>query len=133
MTTTVIIKSPNPNHNDLLVKIINPKTQEEYSTKRLTDGEEASLYVYGSQSLVIDEIAKDQSAPALKHEEQLINRMVDRFLGWKLPQDFVPDCGISFDGRKDDEFNKNKTWPIGTNLLTADQVREMFAYCLKQQ
>jgi hypothetical protein len=48
-----------------------------------------------------------------------IDKMVDRFLSWPLPKDFAPDCGISFDGRKDDEPNKNKTWPVGTNLLTA--------------
>jgi hypothetical protein len=59
-----------------------------------------------------------------------IAAMVDRFLGWRLPQDFSPDCGISFDGRKDDEWNKNKQWPIGTNLLSADQARAMFEYVL---
>lgn len=58
--------------------------------------------------------------------EKVINTMVDRFLCWKLPKDFAPDCGISFDGRKDDEWNKNKTWPVGTNLLTAEQAKQMF-------
>lgn len=62
-----------------------------------------------------------------------IMAMVNRFLGWRLPQDFGPDCGISFDGRKDDEWNKNKSWPIGTNLLTADQAKAMFEYCLAVQ
>jgi hypothetical protein len=59
--------------------------------------------------------------------EELINQMVDRFLCWKLPKDFSPDCGISFDGRLDDEFNKNKTWPVGTNLFTAEQAKQMFS------
>ena len=58
------------------------------------------------------------------------SKMVDRFLGWQLPKDFAPDCGISFDGRKDDEWNKNKTWPIGTNLFTADQALAMFRHCV---
>ena len=58
------------------------------------------------------------------------NEMVSRFLQWSLPKDFCPDCGISFDGRKDDEWNKNKTWPIGTNLLTAEQARSMLTYVL---
>ena len=62
--------------------------------------------------------------------KKLIDKMVDRFLCWKLPKDFCPDCGISFDGRKDDEWNKNKTWPIGTNLLTADQARQMIEHLL---
>jgi hypothetical protein len=60
--------------------------------------------------------------------KRVTDEMVSRFLGWQLPKDFSPDCGISFDGRKDDEWNKNKTWPIGTNLLTADQAREMLEH-----
>jgi hypothetical protein len=56
--------------------------------------------------------------------------MVSRFLGWKLPSDFAPDCGISFDGRKDDEWNKNLTWPIGTNLFTANQAKAMLEHVL---
>jgi hypothetical protein len=59
-----------------------------------------------------------------------VGKMVDRFLGWKLPEDFYPDCGISFDGRKDDEWNKNKTWPTGTNLLHAGQAKEMFEHAI---
>ncbi len=54
-----------------------------------------------------------------------LKALVDKFLCWKLPQHFAPDCGISFDGRKDDEWNKNKTWPTGTNLFTADQAEAM--------
>ena len=65
-------------------------------------------------------------------EKKLIGKMVDRFLCWKLPKDFAPDCGISFDGRNDDEWNKNKTWPVGTNLLTADQARQMFEHVAEE-
>ena len=61
---------------------------------------------------------------------KVTDEMVSRFLGWPLPKDFGPDCGISFDGRKDDEWNKNKTWPIGTNLFTADQARAMLEHVL---
>ena len=25
-----------------------------------------------------------------------IKHLVDRFLGWRLPENFQPDCGISF-------------------------------------
>jgi len=56
-----------------------------------------------------------------------IDKMVDRFLCWKLPEDFGPDCGISFDGRQDDELGKNKTWPTGTNLFTATQAKHMLS------
>lgn len=58
-----------------------------------------------------------------------IKHMVDRFLGWRLPADFQPDAGISFNptynngtpegGRQD---------PVGTNLLTADQAEAMIRH-----
>jgi hypothetical protein len=57
-----------------------------------------------------------------------IDKMVNRFLGWKLPDDFAPDCGISFA-----KFHPNGTTrfaPVGTNLLTADQARMMFEHVL---
>lgn len=58
----------------------------------------------------------------------MIDKMVDRFLGWKLPEDFSPDCGITFA-----KFHPNGTTrfePIGTNLLTADQARAMVKHML---
>ncbi len=70
----------------------------------------------------------------MKEENKLpdVHVMVNKFLGWRLPKDFCPDGGISFDGRKGDEFNKNLSWPIGTNLLTADQAREMILFLLSE-
>lgn len=48
--------------------------------------------------------------------------MVDRFLGWKLPDDFAPDCYIKFIPPKDlPEAHR----PTGTNLLHAGQAKEM--------
>lgn len=70
------------------------------------------------------------SDTAIEPSGAVTDEMISRFLGWPLPEGFSPDCGISFDGRKDDEWNKNKTWPIGTNLLTASQAREMLEYVL---
>jgi hypothetical protein len=55
-----------------------------------------------------------------------VDAMVSRFLGWKLPEMFVPDCGISFT-----PLGHPHSWPVGTNLLTADQAKAMFEYCLK--
>ena len=60
----------------------------------------------------------------------LIARAVDKFLAWKLPPDFCPDCGVSFDGRGKDARGYDKGWPVGTNLLTADQARAMFEHCV---
>lgn len=57
-----------------------------------------------------------------------IKTAVDRFLCWKLPKDFAPDAGISFD--KQHEYESYR-WPIGTNLLTAPQAKAMFEHCLE--
>jgi hypothetical protein len=54
--------------------------------------------------------------------EALAKKMSDRFLGWKLPQNFAPDGGVSFVP----PFH----WPTGTNLLHAGQALDMFRYCL---
>jgi len=51
-----------------------------------------------------------------------IDNMVNRFLSWKLPEDFSPDCYIKF------TTSEGGAWPIGTNLLTAPQAVEMFKY-----
>ena len=69
-------------------------------------------------------------AEAAQPAQAVTDDMVNRFLGWQLPKDFHPDGGISFDGRKDDEWNKDKTWPIGTNLLTAYQARAMLEHVI---
>ena len=54
--------------------------------------------------------------------EGIIKRMVDRFLAWKLPKDFAPDAGISFCPCGAYE---TPSWPIGTNLFTAEQATKM--------
>ena len=61
---------------------------------------------------------------------KVTNEMVTKFLCWKLPQDFAPDCGISFDGRCKDATGYEKEWPVGTNLLDADQARQMLEHVL---
>jgi len=74
----------------------------------------------------------DSKAP---REEQIkrdqIERMVNRFLQWKLPENFNPDGGISFKIIR----NENTQWPaknepVGTNLLDAIQAEEMVRYML---
>lgn len=52
-----------------------------------------------------------------------IKHMVDRFLSWRLPEDFGPDAGISFDRGLLHE-------PVGTNLFTATQAEAMVRYML---
>jgi hypothetical protein len=57
----------------------------------------------------------------------LIDKMVDRFLCWNLPNDFAPDCYVSFNREL---AEKNNGWPTGTNLLTGEQARQMFEHVI---
>ena len=64
-------------------------------------------------------------------DEGRIKHMVDRFLQWKLPENFNPDGGISFTKMR----NEKSPWPaknepVGTNLLDAMQAEEMVRYML---
>lgn len=64
------------------------------------------------------------------------DEMVGRFLGWKLPEDFSPDCGISFNRESDYEhpvLGRNKYEPIGTNLLHAGQAKAMLEHVFQPQ
>lgn len=63
--------------------------------------------------------------------EDQIKHMVDRFLAWKLPEEFNPDGGISFKR----EFNEHTDYPMkhepsGTNLFDATQAHAMVRYML---
>ncbi len=60
---------------------------------------------------------------------QVTDEMVGRFLGWKLPLNFRPDCGVTIDT----EIAGRNGWPSGTNLLTAEQAKEMLQYVLQPQ
>jgi hypothetical protein len=58
-----------------------------------------------------------------------IKYMARRILGWRLPENFHPDAGISFNP----VFNKGTRYegkhkPIGTNLFDADQAEAMVRY-----
>lgn len=61
-----------------------------------------------------------------------ISAMVDRFLGWKLPPTFGPDAGIKFTPsngmNREEAYAKPGWWPIGTNLFTASEAREMLEH-----
>jgi hypothetical protein len=58
--------------------------------------------------------------------EAQIKHMVNRFLCWRLPEDFSPDGGIIFQKT----FNEHtahpmKSEPVGTNLFDAQQAEAM--------
>jgi len=63
--------------------------------------------------------------------EDQIKHMVQRFLQWRLPEDFDPDGGISFKR----EFNEHTSHPmrhqpVGTNLFNATQTEAMIRHML---
>lgn len=63
-----------------------------------------------------------------------IGEMVNRFLGWELPQDFAPDGGITFQRESDAEHpilgRRLQFQPTGTNLLNASQAAQMFEHAV---
>jgi hypothetical protein len=64
--------------------------------------------------------------------EGKIKHMVDRFLGWRLPENFSPDAGISFKAT----FNEHTPWPMkheptGTNLFDSEQAEAMVRYMIE--
>lgn len=63
-----------------------------------------------------------------------IQALVDRFLGWKLPATFSPDAGVKFTPSngmsREEAYARPGWWPIGTNLLTADEARQMLEHLL---
>ncbi len=78
-------------------------------------------------------IASEHYFTAAEGVSPSVGKMVDRFLGWKLPADFGPDGGISFKRESDYEhpvFGRTKCEPVGTNLFHAGQAKEMFEYAV---
>jgi hypothetical protein len=64
--------------------------------------------------------------------EDQIKHMVDRFLGWKLPENFNPDDGISFKRTFNDHLpTPSKHEPSGTNLFDATQADAMVRYMIE--
>lgn len=89
--------------------------------------------LHAAMTIVCAAAERAATPVAMRHvtgREEAITHAVSRFLQWELPRTFGPDCGISFDGRKPDQWNPVRQWPVGTNLFTADEARAMFDYCL---
>jgi hypothetical protein len=69
--------------------------------------------------------------------DEQIKHMVYRFLGWRLPEHFRPDAGISFNPEYNVEFNAARGkppalhQPTGTNLFGAEQAEAMVRYIIE--
>lgn len=66
-----------------------------------------------------------------------IKHMVDRFLQWRLPENFRPDAGITFEPEFNKEWNAKqgkppqRHEPMGTNLFCADQAEAMVRHMIE--
>lgn len=70
------------------------------------------------------------SKPAMTDAQ--VKHMVDRFLSWKLPENFNPDNGISFSPIAGEGGpHPFKREPSGTNLLDAKQATEMVRHMIE--
>lgn len=65
-------------------------------------------------------------------QEVQIKRMVDRFLSWRLPENFSPDAGISFKPTFNDHLPEPMRHnPTGTNLFDYSQAEAMIRHLLE--
>lgn len=64
--------------------------------------------------------------------EEQIKHMTNRFLGWKLPDNFNPDGGIKFEpiGNQGTEYEYRHT-PSGTNLFDYTTASAMIKYLVE--
>ena len=66
--------------------------------------------------------------------DEQIKKMAERFLAWKLPENFKPDAGISFEPEFNKEWNSKqgnppqRHEPTGTNLFDYEQARQMVCF-----
>lgn len=61
-----------------------------------------------------------------------VDYMVNRFLSWKLPENFNPDGGISFTKFFNTHLpNPSRYEPSGTNLLDYQQARQMVLHMIE--
>lgn len=61
---------------------------------------------------------------------KVTEEMVGRFLCWRLPDTFAPDAGIKFTRPEPDARGYMPSWPVGTNLFTAEEARAMLEHVL---
>lgn len=64
--------------------------------------------------------------------EEQIKHLVNRFLGWRLPEDFSPDDGISFKPTFNEHTDfPGKHQPVGTNLFDYRQAEAMVRHIIE--
>ncbi len=91
-------------------------------------GEEPELVKFGPKDWPAQVTRGSQPAYATRTitTENQIKHMVERFLMWKLPEHFNPDCGISFD-----QSYRSDHGPVGTNLFDFVQATAMVRHMIE--
>jgi hypothetical protein len=74
---------------------------------------------------VVDTALNSQIAAPVAAQPAVTDEMVSRFLGWRLPDDFAPDGGVTFTR----PLHPNN-YPTGTNLFTATQAQKMLEHVI---
>jgi hypothetical protein len=96
------------------------------------------MFVKGKRVYIIDAEKLDAALATPQSREQRsaitddqIKRMVDRFLTWRLPENFNPDGGISFKPTFNEQTeHPMRSNPTGTNLFDAMQAEQMIRYLI---
>jgi hypothetical protein len=85
------------------------------------------------EAALMSEKPAPAQSPAVTNDQ--IKYMADRFLGWKLPENFNPDGGISFERLKNPHHHPEASpfypMPVGTNLLDAEQATAMVRHMIE--
>jgi hypothetical protein len=69
--------------------------------------------------------------------DEQIKHMTERFLQWKLPANFHPDAGISFEPEFNAEWNAKqgkppqRHEPMGTNLFGYEEAEAMIRHMIE--
>lgn len=91
------------------------------------DGSSQSQPVFGSVPLPTRE-----AQPSAALTDAQVKHMVNRFLGWRLPDPFRPDNGITFTPTQHQRGEyAHAHWPSGTNLFDATQADAMVRHMVE--
>lgn len=118
--STVIGATPESAATEQAVARIMAMTDDELLAETIAAGEDPDAIAAEMRGVLNKAVADHQ-----------IKQMVDRFLAWKLPADFSPDCGISFTPYcSGSPAYPRMCEPVGTNLFTATQAEAMVRHML---
>lgn len=112
-------------HNEYPVRV------ERLDGPGFTVAKNGSFFISGTPDMS-DLISEHRAAEPMPTDEAQIKHMVERFLNWKLPENFNPDGGISFErfGNKGTPHEYRRE-PVGTNLFDAIQAAAMVRHMLE--